>query len=73
MDENEIKKALYKEKPTAYLKSNDDGYEYYSTIESMNLLVRFNIPVSDMGTSIHRFKAQMPAHELIRWLKTENN
>jgi hypothetical protein len=70
MDTNQIKKALYKEKPIARLTVEDaDGYNYSAFIESTQTPVGFFVPYSDMGTSRHRFKDEMPAQELIRWLQ----
>ena len=70
MDKNEIKKELYKNKPTAYRFLKTDDLHIYQTLIS-NSRLQFNVPLSDMGTSIHRFKDEMPAHELIRWLINE--
>lgn len=72
MDKNDIKKRLYKEKPIAELKFKyEEGYQYAAWVDSIKDTVFFFVPFSDMGTSIHRFKEEMPAHELIRWLEVE--
>jgi len=73
MDKNQIKKALYKEKTIARLhaKLPDCWYKYNAYVNSLEKYVTFIVPYKEMGTSIHRFKDEMPAHELIRWLITE--
>ena len=65
MDKIEIKKRLYKEKPKAYLKYIRLGTAYYYT-ELDDLVINFEIPVSDMGTA--DFEPEMDAKLLNRWL-----
>ncbi len=48
METNEIKKYLYKEKPTAFFKFIRKGSAYYETINPGKIYL-FIIPVSDMG------------------------
>jgi hypothetical protein len=68
MTTNEIKKALYIQKPDAFFEYIRKGNAYYKT----NLLdvdgteVIFEIPVTDMGEA--DFKRTMPAQELNRWI-----
>lgn len=71
MEKNEIKKALYKEKPLAELDFIRKGIAYYTTvIKSDDGLdsqhVRFEVPVVDMGDA--DFFPTMNAHHLIRYL-----
>lgn len=66
--------SVYKEKPVAYksgvlhhIGRNEDYWAYNTYLHSLNCNVYFSVPVSDMGDG--KFLDQMPAHELIRWLK----
>ena len=71
MTTNEIKKALYKNKPIAYLKaseSSEDKYVYYAQLLNSEV-VRFDIPLTDMGNE--KFTVTMPAQLLIRWITTK--
>jgi hypothetical protein len=63
MDKNEIKKLLYKGDYYAKLDYIRKGIAYYALKE---LLVAFQIPVSDMGEA--DFFPSMEAKLLIRWL-----
>tara|TARA_R110000822_G_scaffold36734_10_gene103231 strand:+ start:3237 stop:3437 length:201 start_codon:yes stop_codon:yes gene_type:complete len=65
MTHNEIKKALYREKPTANLKYIRSGVAYYYAFVS-DEAVDFEVPVSDMGDA--EFYDEMEAHLMIRWL-----
>ena len=66
MKKNEIKKALYKQKPIASFMKIKDGHAYYTaSIDEDDALI-FNIPVSDMGDA--DFRPMMDAKLLIRWL-----
>ena len=53
MEKNDIKKALYKQKPMAKLEFIRVGVAYYSTIvineEGEDFKVSFQVPVDDMG------------------------
>ncbi len=65
MTTNEIKKALYKQNPTAFLEliANDKICYYANLIEKR---VRFEIPFHD--TKEATFLGTMEAKYLIRWL-----
>lgn len=65
MNKNEIKKILYKEKPTAYCTSFSEGVKKYSA-ETSTGMVKFEVPVSDMGNNI--FSDEESAQLLIRWI-----
>lgn len=67
-DKTTIKKALYKEKPTAHQNGSEwsDKKCYSAWIESLQHQQFFEVPYSDMGDG--KFKDEMPAHELIRWM-----
>lgn len=61
----EVKKALYKRNPTAFLKKIQYEKAYYTTsIEECAL--DFEVPCNDMGEA--EFLPQMPAKLLIRWI-----
>lgn len=65
MTKNEIKKALYKQKPEAHFRFIRKGVAYYyADLEEMR--VNFEIPVSDMGDA--DFTPTMEGKLLIRWL-----
>lgn len=53
MNKNEIKKALYKQKPIAKLLFIRIGVAYYSTtindVDGNEYSVQFQVPVDDMG------------------------
>lgn len=69
MENNEIKKALYKQSPVASLDRVRKGVAYYITqikdVDS-NKHISFEIPVEDMGDA--DFFVKMEAKHLIRWL-----
>lgn len=75
MDLNEIKKALYKEKPTAKGKEtltteSANGIQcthVWSCELKSGLLVEFHVPQSEMKGA--EFYDDLEAHLLIRWLK----
>lgn len=71
MNNNEIKKALYKESPTAFLKYIRMGVAYYSANirhnDTTNMVVVFAVPVNDMGEA--DFTSEMEAKHLIRWIE----
>lgn len=77
---NEIKKALYKEKPVAtemdvVTSDNLTGVEPYSVYwakldDDLYKIVKFVIPHKEMGET--RFEKEVPAQLLIRWLVTED-
>ena len=65
MEKNEIKKALYKQKPQArFTMIRKGNAHYYADLEEMR--VHFEIPVSDMGDA--DFLIEMDAKLLIRWI-----
>lgn len=64
---NEIKKALYKEKPVAVFQSIEKGIVSYAAILNDNSIVRFEVPFKDMGET--PFLLNMEARLLIRWIK----
>lgn len=77
MINNEIKKALYREKPVAkemdvVSADNLSGTEPYSVYWATvnDTIVNFVIPHSEMGDT--RFQKEIPSQLLIRWLVTED-
>lgn len=80
MNNNEIKKALYREKPIAkeiWVTTADNltgakPYSVYKALidDDMDKIVTFIIPHSEMGDT--RFEKEVPAQLLIRWLVTED-
>ena len=67
MDINEIKKALYKEKPTAFkVFTGNIAYQYYAELQDGNKIY-FEVPVSDMGDML--FNETEQAQLLIRYIK----
>lgn len=66
MTNTEIKKALYKQKPTAQLEKIKSGVAYYYTQIKEGDFIRFEIPCNDMGTADFYF--EMDAKLLIRWI-----
>ena len=69
MELNDVKKALYKEKPIAFLVMiNKYGIHYYANIteEDHARQVYFTIPFSDIEEAV--FKNEMEAKHLIRWV-----
>ncbi len=71
MEKTEIKKALYKQNPTAIMLNKDNGeYKYYTEIqhEDMPVTVDFRIPANEIGDT--PFHSEMEAKHLIRWIVT---
>jgi len=70
MEKNEIKKALYKQKPVAKLQMIRKGLAYYSATievnEKVDTEVQFEVPVNDMGDA--DFFPEMDAKLLNRYL-----
>lgn len=62
MTKTEIKKELYKQKPTANFLKNEDDAVYYTTLLN-GLDITFKIPHQEAT-----FDRQVPAQLLIRWL-----
>lgn len=76
MNNTEIKKALYKQKPKAEFTNIRNGVAYYRTIVRLgsekipySQPVFFEIPVEDMGNA--DFEKEMDAKLLNRWLVVE--
>lgn len=72
MTRNDIKKELYKQKPTAELLYIRGGVAHYSSkigIDGERKTIFFEVPVSDMGES--DFTPKMSAQLLIRWLRDD--
>jgi len=71
MEKNEIKKALYRQKPNALLNRIYQGVLYYDSVidEDTDIArdVHFEVPVNDIGDAT--FEIQMDAKLLIRWIK----
>jgi len=71
MEKNEIKKALYRQKPNAVLNRIYQNIMYYNAVidvdsdNARNLY--FEVPVDDIGDAT--FEVLMDAKLLIRWLK----
>lgn len=62
---NEIKKSLYKEKPTAvYQNVNGKGEALFRTTLKSKVSVEFLIPREEQ----EGFEKEMPAQLLIRWM-----
>ena len=70
MEKNEIKKALYKQKPIATIQFIRIGVAYYETTirdeEGLKVMVGFQVPVSDMGDT--DYFPQMDAKLLNRYI-----
>jgi hypothetical protein len=66
MEKNEIKKALYKEKPTAVKLSEFEGHWLYKTVLGNGETIQFSVPITEMGEN--EFEDQLPAQLLIRWI-----
>lgn len=65
MEKNEIKKLLYKEKPTAhFLKVTKDGI-YYTTGFGENTIT-FLVPISEIGEVV--WEKEISAQLLIRYI-----
>lgn len=63
MEKNEIKKALYKEKPFAVRTAYEGDYTHYVTQLKTNEIIEFHVPKSEST-----FEDEVPAQLLIRWL-----
>lgn len=66
MDNNELKKLLYKENPPAHLQRIKKGSVHYVAFLKNGKSVDFNIPVIDMGDA--EFLKTMHSKSLIRWI-----
>lgn len=67
MINNEIKKALYKEKPIAESAIEDLNDKHYSATLEDGTSINFDVPSFEMGET--EFTDQMPAQLLIRWMR----
>jgi hypothetical protein len=65
MSKNELKKAIYLNKPIANFQYINKGSAFYKSVVN-NIEVTFDIPLNDMGTS--EFLIEMDAKYLLRWL-----
>lgn len=73
MEKNEIKKALYKQKPLAVKDFERGEFTSYSTevvIDGSEEIIQFKIPKEELldGDGNHIFGEEEPAQLLIRWL-----
>lgn len=70
MNLNDIKKALYIQKPTAILEESTDTNLVYSTIINQDYRVEFNIPIEETkrDDGVNLFHNTMEAKYLIRWI-----
>ncbi len=66
MEQNEIKKILYKEKPKAIFVSASNVTLTYMCFIKEVYQIYFCIPHTDIGDA--KFGIEMPAQQLIRWL-----
>jgi hypothetical protein len=66
---NEIKKALYKEKPLANRYQGTIDQAYYRSRLNNGETIWFKVPIADMGDTAY-FKPVMPAQLLIRYIVT---
>lgn len=66
MTKIEIKKALYKEKPKAFLQQIRMGNAYYTTFLAQGEVITFCVPVEEMGDT--DFHTEMDAKLLQRWI-----
>lgn len=66
MNINEIKKALYKEKPQAYLVASDFTGNLYKAHLLNGKSLSFFVPITERET----LDEQEPAQLMIRWLQT---
>lgn len=68
---NEIKKQIYKQKPTAVFVKIVKGIAVYRTyaLRPYERVIYFNVPVADMGDAT--FELYMDAKLLIRYIQTE--
>lgn len=71
MNTNEIKKSIYKEKPTAKLMAvTKAGIKYRADINEAPESIYFIVPFEDIGDGV--FQAEMPAQLLIRYLAIQS-
>ncbi len=66
MEKNEIKKELYKQKPTAKFERIIGGVAYWTCDLEDKTLIKFGVPFSDIQDT--EFLNEIPAQLLIRWI-----
>lgn len=66
MNRNEIKKALYKEKPKAKKIAQPRNKSFLYSCKTSLGEHRFDVPISEMGESF--FENEIQAQLLIRWM-----
>ncbi len=66
MDKNEVKKAVYKQKPKAFVRFIRKSVAYYDAILEDDTKITFEVPTEDMGDA--DFHNEMDAKLLLRWL-----
>lgn len=66
MEKNDIKKALYRQKPIAKKTKEVENVYLYETSLEEGMKIYFEVPVSDMGDAT--FGDEMDAKLLIRWI-----
>lgn len=66
MERNDIKKELYKQKPTAEVWHKNSTDYYYSAYLNGGAKIDFKVPVDNMGETL--FDNEVPAQLLIRWI-----
>jgi len=69
MELNEIKKALYKEKPLAKVITETNEHKGYVCGLENGATVYFHVPLSEMGEN--EFDDEISAQLLIRWIHQE--
>ena len=69
MTKNDIKKALYKQKPSAEFRFIRIGVAYYKAYLDDGKRIEFQVPIEDMGTA--DFFPKMEAKHLNRWIVEE--
>lgn len=71
MTTNDIKKALYIQKPLADYSHTQDGCKIYSceiVIDDVEEIIEFKVPFDDGAITM---EDSLPAQLLIRWLKND--
>lgn len=76
IEENEIKKHLYRQKPIAEYGYEENKHAIYSTeiaVDGMEEEITFRIPMDEMydGEGNKIFNTEEPAQLLIRWLDVQ--
>lgn len=71
MTDNEIKKALYKERPPAFFEYFRKGWLYYTAAIQGGINVTFAVPATDAGDAT--FSREMDGALLIRYITNEQH